>query len=112
MKEIEINKALEATNGLLFIDLTSKEPGYEEYDFHIGSKCNINGHTFTLMAENGILSFEASAIALTSVSRKAPKLHLNFSCGETVIIFVYDGAPHAYEVTLPERVSWQSFRID
>lgn len=109
MKEIEVKKALEGK--YLMIDMEHTVNGYEDYDFHAGMKCKINGYPFQLMAENGVLSLEAEAIALTAWKRPSEK-RIEFSCGETIsIVCLWPGHAKAYETVIPDKVRQQSFDL-
>ena len=73
--------------------------------------CEINGFPFELMAENGELSLEAGAIALTARRRKKREVP-QFKGGETIaIIELFNGFVKCYEIILPEKVRQQSFII-
>ena len=109
MKEITIQKAI--TMPYLMIDMVTPVKDYEKYDFHRGMNCEINGFPFELMAENGELSLEAGAIALTARRQKKKEVP-QFKGGETIaIIELFKGFAKCYEITLPEKVRQQSFII-
>lgn len=109
MKEITLQKAI--TMPYLMIDMVKPVKDYEKYDFHKGMKCKINGYPFELMAENGELSLEAGAIALTAHRQKKQEVP-QFKSGETIaIIELFKGFAKAYEINLPEKVRQQSFII-
>ena len=109
MKEITMQKAI--TMPFLIIDMITPVKNYEEYDFHRGMRCEINGFPFELMAENGELSLEAEAIAITK--RRQKKIEVpQFKAGETIaIIEVFNGYGKAFEINLPEKIRQQSFLI-
>ena len=109
MKEIKVAEAI--NRKYVLIDMVHPVKGYESYDFHVGTKCRINGYPFQIMAENGELSFEAGAIALTAWKRPAEDV-VKFVCNEKIaIICVYEGYAKAYEYILPKKISQQSFII-
>ncbi len=109
MKEITIQEAL--CMNYLLIDMVTPVKGYEKYDFHIGMKCEINGFPFELMSENGELSLEAGAIYLTSWKQKKVSVP-KFKCSQTIaIIQLFGSHSKAFEVTLPKKVSQQSFTL-
>ena len=109
IKKITINAAL--SKKYLIIDMTTPVKDYEEYDFHRGMKCKINGYPFELMSENGELSLEAGAIYLTAFKQHSEVVPC-FEAGETIaVIQLYDGFAECYEITLPDRITQQSFII-
>lgn len=109
MKEIKVAEAM--NRKYVLIDMVHPVKGYESYDFHVGTKCKINGYPFQIMAENGELSFEAGAIALTAWKRPAEDV-VKFVCNEKIaIICVYEGYAKAYEYILPKKIKQQSFII-
>ena len=109
MKEIKVAEAM--NRKYVLIDMVHPVKGYESYDFHVGTKCKINGYPFQIMAENGELSFEAGAIALTAWKRPAEDV-VKFVCNEKIaIICVYEGYAKAYEYILPKKIRQQSFII-
>ena len=110
MTEITIHEAIAMP--YIMIDMVKPVKGYEKYDFHRGMRCKINGYPFELMSENGELSFEAEAIALTARRQKKAEVP-QFKCGETIaIIEVFNGFAKSYKITLPKRVRQQSFIIN
>ena len=109
MKEIKVEEAI--NRKYVLIDMVNPVKGYESYDFHVGTKCKINGYPFQIMAENGELSFEAEAIALTAWKRPTEDV-VKFVCNEKIaIICVYEGYAKAYEYILPKKIRQQSFII-
>lgn len=109
MKEITTHKAI--TMPCIMIDMVTPVKDYEKYDFRRGMHCEINGFPFELMAENGELSFEAGAIAITARRQKKKEVP-QFKGGETIaIIEIFSGFTKAYEITLPEKITMQSFII-
>lgn len=109
MKEIKIEEAI--SRKYVLIDMVTPVKGYEDYDFHAGTKCKINGYPFQIMAENGELSFEAGATALTAWKRPTENV-VKFVCNEKIaIICCYEGYAKAYEYTIPKKIRHQSFSI-
>lgn len=109
MKEIKVAEAM--NRKYVLIDMVHPVKGYESYDFHVGTKCKINGYPFQIMAYNGELSFEAGAIVLTARKRPTEDV-VKFVCNEKIaIICVYEGYAKAYEYTLPKKIWQQSFII-